>query len=812
MVNGMVNGPLYRNIKFPENYASISTKDELKYLVDKLQTDGELLGFDIETGYSGPDYLGRATSVYHPKQFIVGFSITNDPRWARYVPLMHDFGTNIDPEFAWELLKPLLENVSGVAHNLQFEAENLKQIEAKGMGPSITIPITKWHDTMIQAFTLSDVPPIPVWGALDNGRLVQKYIPPFHQTPDGFQSPETKSFGVGLKSLTKFRYNYKQKPISSLFDTGEELTAAEESALRFNALPISYNVVHYACDDASFCLQLHKDQIGRIMEDKYLPNVYSLEMQTLEILTEIKDIGLSMDWAGMNKSYAEGEQYLEVAKTKTLDLFSSELGRDMSAMNLNSPTQIRAAIFNSVEEGGMGFESERKTDTGAASTDDKALTTLRKSSAAIDSLLRYRQAVKMLEWFTMWIPLREQATDQKVHPSFNQVRIQSGRFASSNPNCQNVTKHWWFQSVPGSMADVVRSGEAGKDYWTGRARDFIIASPGYTLLSFDYQSAEIQILAALAQEDTIIDAFFKGENFHRWTASIVFSKDQESVTPAERQASKSVSFGNVYGQSEAALAQQQGISKAAAGKIRADYFAKFPKLDKYFAEQHRKAREEFEVRTLLGRKATLWEGMHESSRVRSKAERLSVNVPVQGGATGDYMKLAMIRVRKALIQAGWWNGKVRLLMNQHDSLVFEVHDSLDMSEVIDMLTAQVQFSLAGAGGLYDEFKKFPPMSVDWEVGKAWGTMLDASDAHVLDSTKMEITLGDTATAQDLKTVTDVLALNPGDVPVHLKWSGTETALKQGVRIYPPIKSYIAKGSSDQGIMHGCGESVKVEYV
>lgn len=798
----MQTKPLFNHIKFANNFDAVRSLDELKALVDKLHREDKPVGFDIETGYSGADYPKRATNAYHPSQFIAGFSITNSPTWARYVPVRHDFAHNLNPEQAWEIVKPLLEEKPVVAHNCVFEAENLRQLEEKGDGPRIDIFKGGAHDSMIQAFVLSDVPPMPVYGALAGGEYVRRYIPEFHRTPDDFQRHDIKTFLVGLKSLTKFRYNYDQQDIHSLFNNGKELTAKQKEAIRFNTLPVDPRVVHYACDDAYLCLQLHQDQIRAINEDPYLPTVYAMEMKIAEILTEMREPGVSVDWEGIAKHKEMFEGFAHNMKVSTRRKFEEETGRDLINLNLNSTQQIGKLIFGDPEEGGMGLSTERVTASGNMSTDDKALTTLRKQSPAIDSLLRYRQCLKMGKWFEQWLPLKEQAHDQKVHPSFMQTRIQSGRFASANPNIQNVTKRWWFQNVPGTVAEVMRKGELGKDYWTGNARDFIVASPGYRLLSFDYQSAEIQMLAALSQEPSIIEAFYSGEDFHRWTASIVFGKAISEVTGKERQAAKTVSFGLIYGQSVAAMAQQLGIPKEEAQQIRDMYFARFPKLAKFFEDQKKMVEETNEVRTWLGRKATVWESMHESRAVRSKAERMSVNIPVQGGATGDYTKMAMVRVYQALKNKGWWNKEVRMLMNQHDSLVFEVHDSLNLNEVVDFLTPLVQFNLSGVTSTYNTFEAFPPMSVDWEAGYLWGSVTDIKDVDKFEADALKIELSAEATKQDLQTVLDVVATNPGNIPVHLKHKESEEiVLKQRVRAHPDILSQLKGGNPDIGITH-----------
>ena len=362
------------------------------------------------------------------------------------------------------------------------------------------------------------------------------------------------------------------------------------------------------------------------------------------------------------------------------------------------------------------------------------------------------------------------------------------------------------------MPKVMRDGVNGKDYWTGNARDFIVASPGYKLLSFDYKSAEIQFLAALSQEEEIIQAFYEDKDFHKWAASLTFNKNVEDVTKAERQAAKTVAFGIIYGQSVGAMAQQLGISKDEAQTIRDKYFARFPKLAAYFEQQHELVNTTGEVRTWLGRKAVVWERMHASGAVRSKAERMSVNIPVQGGATGDYVKMAMVRSRTALLDRGWWGTEVRLLMNQHDSLVFEVSDSLDMREVIDLLTEQVQFNLSGVKGVHDEFESFPPMSVDWEIGYRWGSVADADQAHMLDMDRVEVELLPGATQDDINTMMDVVVTTPGDATVVVKSGPHQVTLPNKVKAHPDTVTKLQFGDPDLKIMYPEVGKVKARFL
>lgn len=807
----MQESPLYRELEFPTNFSVIDTLDDLKALVDTLYESDKLLGFDIETGYSGKDTPKESTNVYSDRQFIVGFSITNDFSWARYVPLKHDFGQNIDPEKAWELMKPLLEEKKGVIHNYHFEASNLREIEAKGDGPSIVLPISNWYDSMLEAYVLADVPANRISGSIAGGELVRRYLPPFHRTEDMFAAEHASSFAVNLKSLTKFRYNYDQKNIFTLFNGGKDLTAKQKESIRFNTLPIDENVAHYACDDAVFCLQLHNDQFARIMEDDYLPFVYNLEREIADILVDMSKSGVGVDWEGINNHLGMYEHFLDRMLSDTRKKFEKETGSSQASLNFKSAPQMRKVIYGPKEEGGLGLTTSVETDSGEKSTSEKALTTLRKESPAINSLLNYRQCIKMGNWFEQIKSFEGRYDDNRLHPGFLQTVVPSGRFSSSGPNVQQIAKRWWFQIPDGSVAEVMEEGTLGEDYWTGNARDFIVPEEGYSLLSFDYASAEIQMVGALAQEKEIMDAFHRGEDFHKWAASLMYSKPISEVTKKERQSAKTFAFGSLYGQSVAALAQQLGVTKDEGEKMQSMYFTPFPRLAGYFDQQHAMAEKDLEVRTMIGRKITLWNGMHDNGKIRSGAKRVSVNAPVQGSATGDYVKIAMVNVRNVLRQKGWWGTKVKLIMNQHDSLVFEVSNELDMKEVVDTLTPAVQYNLAGVQGFYNEFEDFPPMNVDWEAGHSWGSIVSIDDYHLLGVERITLSFDSTPTVEDVKTLNAVMHTNPGNTIVDMRINGEYVGtLNHSVASSPDVFKKFKYGDPDIGIKHAIGDKVSID--
>lgn len=740
------------------NFGLVASMDGLKRLIDHLYNSPKPFAYDIETGYLGPDTPKLSLDMFSSRQFTVGFSLTNDVSWGRYVPLFHDFSEqNLDPEVVWPLMKPLLEEKEVVCHNWGFESRNARMLDVKGHGPKIVMPWSKAHDSMIQSYVLSETP--------------------LH----------------GLKELSKSRYNYDQATIDTLFD--KPLTDKQKKAVRFNPLPLSPKTINYACDDVVWSLRLDKDGRTQILREREF--IYQLEREICEILVDMSETGISVDWEGISTGLSEFQFFYQRMEDRTRLLFEEATGKDLTKLNFRSVPQMRQLLFEEMELNPARMTKPNKEGKQSPSTDETSLEILRKQHPAVDQLVRYRQSKKMGEWFETWNGLNS-AFDERIHPSLNQVRVQSGRFASDSPNVQNITKKWWFNiqqrdftSFPkGKEGDsafekhVRENGTNGIDYWAGNARDYLIASPGYRLLTFDYKTAEMRILAGLAKEPYLLDAFEKKQDVHATAASLAFGVPLSEVTPDHRQRAKAVNFGLVYGQGVQGLADGLGIPKSEAQKIMDQYFAAFSKVDQWFSDVKKLSARLGYVESFMGRKSTLWDLQSSNKAIRSKADRMAVNIPVQGGAA-DYCKVAMVRSKRSLIEKGWWQTKVRLLMNQHDSLVFEVHESLDLREVVDLLEPQVSFPIEG----------FPLMEVDWECGVRWGSVKpfvpeDSSESMPSPSPpspsseidfdlaeELVVHFDENPTEDDIRSVIAVLKRFPGTTPVVFSIAGAETVSK-----------------------------------
>lgn len=705
----------------------IDDLDQVKYLADSLLKSGKTIGFDIETGYTGMPQEKAALNVYNPNQFVVGFSITNDIRWARYVPLRHDFGDNLDPNEVWPIMKPVLEGLPGVAHNLHFEHRNLLALDRKGDGPSIVLKPGQWRDSMIESYVLSAAPE------------------------------------HGLKFLTKWYYGYDQAEISSLF--GDKFTAKDQRCMRFNVLPISPEVVDYACDDSIWSLHIDQDLYDKVLEER--SQIYHLEMQILQVLIDMTEDGVTVDWDFLESNLHDYEKFVVKMEDKTRKMFEEAAGRDLTTLNFRSAPQMQTLLFED-----LGLKATRKTKAGKPSTEEKALEALRRQHPAVDMLLKFRQTKKMGEFFETWRKLRGTCEDGKVHPGLNQIRVQGGRFASSDPNIQNIRKHWFFSTVAKAEVDVETDEDLEKVitegdydpsvYWGGYARDTIVASEGFTLLSFDYSQQELRVLAGLAQEPYLIDAFEQGKDIHKVTASLMFNTPIEKVTADQRQRAKTINFGLIYQQGSQSLGEQLGIPHEEAKRLMDLYFSSFTAVGDWFNKVKAQGRRQGYVISFMGRISTVWELRSEHQAVRAKADRKFVNLPVQGGGA-DITKVAMVNIRRKLIELGWWRTKVFLLMNQHDALVLEVSNELDLVEVKNILEPEVSFPISG----------YPKFEVDWEYGQRWGSLTKLEESGIIElketsaPEKVRIKFDSMPSAEMVKSIVGSLKKYPGDCPVEM---------------------------------------------
>ncbi len=433
-------------------------------------------------------------------------------------------------------------------------------------------------------------------------------------------------------------------------------------------------IKEYAVEDADVTLQL--SEIFNTELDK---------THTKKLFEEI-EIPLVTVLAGMEK---EGIN-LDVPFLQSL---SKELGDDIAKLesriyeiagekfNLASPKQLGDILFDKLKIGGA---KQKKTKTGQYATGEEILSYLAKDNEIVSAILDWRSLIKLQNTYVEALPLQVDAKTHRVHTDYMQTVAATGRLSSNNPNLQNIP---------------IRT-ERGRQI----RKAFIARDENYTLLSADYSQIELRIIAALCGEENMIKAFQQGEDIHKSTAAKVFNVPLEEVTKEQRSHAKTVNFGIIYGVSAFGLSNQTSLSRAESAALIEAYYTTYPKLKSYIQEQIESARENGFVQTILGRRRYLKDINSANAIVRGAAERNAVNAPIQGSAA-DIIKIAMINIHKRLIAENW---KSKMLLQVHDELVFDVHNS-ELEKIQPMIKHEMEQAVVLS----------VPLEVEIGIGKDW---------------------------------------------------------------------------------------------
>ena len=439
--------------------------------------------------------------------------------------------------------------------------------------------------------------------------------------------------------------------------------------LTFDQIDIE-RAAHYAAEDADITLRLHDVLEPALRVEPKLDEVFrTIEMPTAVILEKMEHRGVLMDAAQL------AAQSTELGK-KILDLEKQAYELAGQEFNLGSPKQLGIILYEK-----LGIPAPKKTATGQYSTAEDVLEQLDHPLPRL--LLQHRSLSKLKSTYTDKLPEEVNRKTGRVHTSYHQAVAATGRLASSDPNLQNIP---------------IRT-EEGR-----RIRQAFIAAPGYKLVSADYSQIELRIMAHLSDDAGLLDAFRHGEDVHRATAAEVFGVPRSEVTPDMRRNAKAINFGLIYGMSAFGLAKQLNIPRSEAQAYIEMYFARYPGVKIYMESTRALAARQGYVETLFGRRLMLREINNKNQAIRQGAERAAINAPMQGTAA-DIIKLAMIRVDRALTESGL---DANILLQVHDELVLEVRE-----DQVEATSALLREQMAKAAELK------VPLLVEVGVGSNW---------------------------------------------------------------------------------------------
>ena len=412
----------------------------------------------------------------------------------------------------------------------------------------------------------------------------------------------------------------------------------------------------------------------RVIDDKISQNtqhklLHEIELPLAKVLAQMEELGFAVDKAGI----AEYGEIMQNKIDRLQDLVYEEVGYQF---NLNSPKQLGEALFIK-----LGLPAGKKTKTGY-STNAEVLEKLRYEHPVVELILEYRTLAKIKSTYCDGL-LKVVEEDGRIHSSFNQTETRTGRISSTEPNLQNIP---------------VRT-DVGREL-----RKFFVAKEGCVLVDADYSQIELRVLAHVANDSGMIEAFKENDDIHRNTAAQVFHMPREMVTPLMRSRAKAVNFGIIYGIGAFSLAKNIGVTRKEAEEYIKTYLDHFSGVRNYMTNVVEHAKETGYVETLFGRRRYLPELSSSNFNLRSFGERVAMNAPIQGTAA-DIIKIAMIHVNEELKKR---NLKSRMILQVHDELLIEA-DETELEEVQQILQDKMEHAA----------ELLVPLSVDMHTGKNW---------------------------------------------------------------------------------------------
>ena len=433
------------------------------------------------------------------------------------------------------------------------------------------------------------------------------------------------------------------------------------------------DITEYAVEDADITFQLAQHFKKEMSNTNTLNLFNNIEIPLIKVLAAMELEGICLDinfLKGLSTDLDKDIKYLE-------ESIYQEAGE---VFNIASPKQLGLILFEKLNL----VDKPKKTKTGQYSTSEDVLSFLAKDNEIIRNILEYRGLAKLKSTYVDALPEQVLEDTGRIHTEYLQTVASTGRLSSINPNMQNIP---------------IR---------TNRGREirkaFIARNKDYILLAADYSQIELRVIAALSNEDTMIEAFNNGEDIHASTASRVFNVPLSDVTREQRSNAKTVNFGIIYGVSAFGLSNQTNLNRTESKTLIDAYYATYPKLRDYMTNQVNFARDNGYVKTISDRRRYLKDINSRNAIVRGAAERNAVNAPIQGSAA-DIIKIAMIGIYNKLEKEGY---KTKMLLQVHDELVFDV-----FKPELETIKKLIKLEMENA------YELIVPLNVGIDVGENW---------------------------------------------------------------------------------------------
>ena len=428
----------------------------------------------------------------------------------------------------------------------------------------------------------------------------------------------------------------------------------------------------YACEDVIVTALLNDVLDENIAQYPKLVKLYqNIELPLIKVLVRMERNGVKIDEGSLNS-----RQLQIVKKMQEIESQAFEIAGD--SFNLESPKQIQQILFS---DEGLGLEAKKKTPKGAPSTNEEALKLL--NHPLVDLILSYRTLTKLNSTYLEALPKQIDVNTNRLHTSYHQAVTATGRLSSTSPNLQNIP---------------IRSEEGSK------IRGAFIADKGNVIIAADYSQIELRIMAHISGDDNLLSAFNNDIDVHSATASEIFNVSVDDVTKDHRRRAKAINFGLMYGMSAFGLAKQIDVSRTEAKEYIDTYFEKYPGVTQYMENTKESAKLQGYVETVMGRRLYLPQVNHKNKMLQQHALRTAINAPMQG-SSADIIKLAMLEIYNWI---GANNSDIKMLMQVHDELVFEVKQ-----DKADEFANKIQELMTNAYALEI------PLKVDVGIGDSW---------------------------------------------------------------------------------------------
>ena len=587
----------------------------------------------------------------------------------------------IESDFAFDLfLKQLLEKKSVC---FDTETTSLNPLEAKLVGIAFSWEAHKGFY-------------IPFPDEQEKAQQLIEKLRPF------FENENIEKIGQNLKYDIKVLHKYNLSVEGPLFDTmiahylinpdmRHNMNILAETYLNYTPMAIEEligkkgkhqksmrsvsleAITEYAVEDADITYQLAQ-HFKREMSDANTLNLFnSIEIPLIKVLASMELEGIRLDVDFLKSLSLDLNNDIKTLEQNIFD-------KAGEVFNIASPKQLGVILFEKLKL----VDKPKKTKTGQYSTAEDVLSFLAKDHKIIRNILEYRGLAKLKSTYVDALPEQVLQSTGRIHTEYLQTVAATGRLSSINPNLQNIP---------------IRT-ERGRQV----RKAFVPRNEDYILLAADYSQIELRVIAALSEEETMIEAFKNGEDIHASTASRVFNVPLSEVNREQRSNAKTVNFGIIYGVSAFGLSNQTDLSRTEAKALIDTYYATYPKLRAYIADQIDFARDNGYVKTISDRRRYLKDINSRNAVVRGAAERNAVNAPIQGSAA-DIIKIAMINIYKNLNKGDF---KSKMLLQVHDELVFDVYNP-ELESIKSLIKTEME----------NAYTMVVPLDVELDIGKNW---------------------------------------------------------------------------------------------